>query len=714
MTSTNSSSANSSSIGYEKDSDNIVHIIFDKADAPVNLMDLAFANDLTATIDKLLKDNFVGVIMRSAKSTFFAGGDLALLSQTTDETAQQIYDMSMQMKIAMRALETCGKPVVACINGAALGGGFELALACHHRVALNDVTLQLGLPEVTLGLLPGAGGLTRMVRLLGLQGSMPYLTQGKLFSPAQGIKAGLVNQLVDSQLQLQDAASQWISENPEVTQVYDVKGYKLPGGGPSHPAMAQAVAVAPVMIRNATKGTLPAPEAILSCMVEGAQVDFASAERIESRYFAELAKGQISKNLINTLWFQQNQIKSGKNRPAADKTRFTKVGILGAGMMGAGIAYACASKGITVILKDVSVEGAEKGKDYSCKLLQKQLDKGRIRQDKVDDILARIIATADTADLAGCEMVIEAVFEDRELKAKVTGQVEPVLAESAVFASNTSTLPITGLAEAAARPQNFIGIHFFSPVDKMPLVEIICGEHTADETLAKAWDLTQQLAKTPIVVNDSRGFYTSRVFKTYVKEGISLLAEAQAASIENAAYLCGFPVGPLAVTDEVSLTLLDTIGKQTAKDQIDEGQHPADSILQSMLDQQRVGKAAGKGFYDYGPGRHKKLWPQLSVQFTKTNNMPLTDIKDRLLFIMAIETARCFEEQVLRSVGDANIGSLFGIGYPQWTGGTLQFINQYGVQNFVDRANQLADQYGERFRPSERLQQMAQSGEVFQ
>ncbi|NQZ12606.1 MAG: enoyl-CoA hydratase/isomerase family protein, partial [Algicola sp.] len=636
------------SIRYEKDSHNIVHIIFDKPDSPVNLMDLGFADDLAKVAEKLLADDFAGVILRSTKKTFFAGGDLAFLSQTTDETASQIYDMSMKMKVAMRAMETCGKPLVACINGSALGGGFELALACHHRIVVADSRILLGLPEATLGLLPGAGGITRMVRLLGLQAAMPYLTQGKTFRPAQGIESGLIHQVVQSEQQLIDAARCWIENHLEVAQPYDIKGYKMPGGSPNSvvnsPALAQALAVAPIMIHNATRGTLPAPEAILSCMVEGAQVDFESAQRIESRYFTELARGQISTNLINTLWFAQNAIKAGKNRPSnIETTQFSKIGVFGAGMMGAGIAYACANKGIAVVLKDVSNEAAEKGKDYSRKLLQKQVDKGFKNQIRANEILDLIQTTAQAKDLTGCELVVEAVFEDRTLKAKVTQEVAPFLPKDVVFASNTSTLPITGLAEASQNPQNFIGIHFFSPVDKMPLVEVICGEQTNDQTLAKAWDFARQLGKTPIVVNDSRGFYTSRVFKTYVKEGIALLGEAKAASIENAAYTCGFPVGPLAVTDEVSLSLLDKIQKQNREDAFIEAQHPADNIIQTMLNEKRLGNGVGAGFYDYS-GRSKQLWPALESHFYKAEqSIDFADIKDRLLFIMALETARCIE-----------------------------------------------------------------------
>jgi 3-hydroxyacyl-CoA dehydrogenase/enoyl-CoA hydratase/3-hydroxybutyryl-CoA epimerase len=707
------------SIQYQKDSHNIGHLILDKQGSAVNLMDLDFANELSRAVEELLSDEIDGVIIRSNKSTFMAGGDINLLFTTNDENAHQLYAMSMQVKTAMRQLETSGKPVVACIGGSALGGGFELALAAHQRIALHNKTTQLGFPEVSLGLLPGGGGIVRMVRLLGLQAAMPYLTQGKIFKLEHGVAEGLIDQLVDTHEMALEAAIEWIRTNPVAAQPYDQKGYKIPGGGPNHPAMAQVLPMAPVLINSATKGTLPAPQAILCAMVEGAQVDFDAACRIESRYFVELARGQVCKNLLNTMWFQHNEIKAGKNRPAhISNTRFSKVGVLGAGMMGAGIAYSCAIKGIQIVLKDVTLEAAERGKDYTRNLLQKQLTKGWISDERMQSILEFIQTTATVKDLARCELVIEAVFEDRKLKAAVTTETEAVLAETAVFASNTSTLPITGLAQASIRPQNFIGIHFFSPVEKMPLVEIICSKQTSDETLAKAYDLAQQIGKTPIVVNDSRGFYTSRVFSTFVKEGVCMLAETDAAVIENAAWLNGFPVGPLAVTDEVSLTLIDKIQQQTQKDFSAEGKesasHPADAIISSMLQQQRSGKLAGGGFYNYPPGAPKHLWPDLAQHFRQSQtDIPLIDVRDRLLFVMALETVRCFEEQVLRSPGDANIGSIMGIGFPLWTGGSLQFINQYGVAQFVERAEQLAALYGDRFAPTAKLRLMANNEESY-
>ncbi|KZZ77351.1 3-hydroxyacyl-CoA dehydrogenase, partial [Oleiphilus sp. HI0130] len=470
-----------SSVIYEKDQDNIVHLILDKPNSSANLMDQEFTESLCAAVEKLKADEFAGVIFRSNKSTFFAGGNLDDLYATTRENAKELYDMVQSIKVAMRYLETCGKPVVACINGAALGGGWELALACHHRIALSE-GVKLGLPEVTLGLLPGGGGVVRMSRLLGLQAALPYLTEGKQFKPEKGKELGLIHDIVDTEDQLLDAATSFIKANLKAQQPYDVKGYKVPGGKPSTPALAKMLPIAPAMMRDKTKGVLPAPEAILSVMVESLQVDIDSAMRIETRYFVELVCGQVSKNMINTFWYQLNEINAGAARPAGiEKAKFTKLGVLGAGMMGAGIAYSAATRGIEVVLKDVSLESAEKGKAYSENLLDKKVKRGRLSASKRNETLALIHPTENAEDLAGCDMIIEAVFEDRGLKAKVTQEAEAQMQASGVFASNTSTLPITGLAEASARPEQFIGLHFFSPVDKMPLVEIICGAQTSDE-----------------------------------------------------------------------------------------------------------------------------------------------------------------------------------------------------------------------------------------
>lgn len=705
-------------VTFKTDEKNIAHILLDRPNASANVIDATFVNDFAEVVDQVIASDAKGILLRSEKETFVAGGDLDTLYNAGPAQAQQVFDMVEKLKRSLRQLETCGRPVVACINGAALGGGLEVALAAHARIVAGDKTA-LGQPEVTLGLLPGGGGTVRLTRLLGMQAAMPYLLEGKQFKPAEGVKLGLVTQIVNSKEQLIPAALAWIQANPNPVQPYDQKGYKVPGGTPSNPQLAQMLAIGPAMLRLKTRGVFPAPEAILCVMAESLQVDIDTAMRIESRYFVELVCGQISKNMIGTFWFQLNQIKAGARRPKGIAARpVTKVGILGAGMMGAGIAWSCASKGIDVVLKDVSLEAAEKGKAYSANLIGKAAKKGKMTAEKGAAILARIHATDNASDLKGCELVIEAVFEERGLKARVTQEAEVQLDARAIFASNTSTLPITGLAEASQRPAQFIGLHFFSPVDKMPLVEIICGKKTDDATLAYAYDFVQQIGKTPIVVNDSRGFFTSRVFGTYTHEGMAMLGEGvPAAAIENAAFLAGFPVGPLAVTDEVSLTLVDKIRRQAQKDLEAEGlpyhAHPAEQVLDRMLEADRPGKAAGRGFYDYGEPGKKHLWAGLAEMFDAKDDVVLQDLKDRLLYIQTIETARCFDESVLTSVRDANIGSIFGIGYPAWTGGALQFINQTGLPEFVRRADELTERFGDRFKVPQSLRERARNQSTF-
>ncbi|CAA0125135.1 Fatty acid oxidation complex subunit alpha [BD1-7 clade bacterium] len=691
------------SIHIEKDADNIIHLILDNPRGSANLLNTDFISDLIDVCQEVEQTDHIGVIIRSAKATFMAGGDLDMLYQVDTNSAGMFYDSVESFKHAMRRLETGGKPVVACINGAALGGGLELALSCHHRISLDD-NVTLGLPEVTLGLLPGGGGIVRMVRLLGLQQAMPYLTEGKKFDPAKGQTLGIIHDIVADEETLFKNAVRWIKDNPESHQPWDEKGYRIPGGKPDHPTMAQLLPIAPAMMRNQTKGTLPAPEYILCAMVEGAQVDFDTALRIESRYFVNLTTHQVAKNMIHTFWYQLNEIKAGASRPdlPASSPR-QKIGILGAGMMGSGITYACADIGIDVVLKDVTLESAKNGKAYSEKRLQKRIGNGRLTAEQAKTVLSAIHPTDNAGDLAECDLIIEAVFEDRQLKAQVTQEAEPHLSDHGIFSSNTSTLPISGLSQASLNPEKFIGLHFFSPADKMPLVEIICGQNTSDETLAIAYDFVLQIGKTPIVVNDSRGFFTSRVFGMFCLEGAAMLGEGiPAATIENAAFLAGFPVGPLAVVDEVSLTLLNKIKQQEISDLEAEGNtynpHPGDLVIDAMLSKSRAGKAAGAGFYNYPASDKKHLWPGLpSIAKAETTPTPLNDVKDRLLFIMALETARCYDEGVLTSTRDANIGSIFGIGYPPWTGGALQFIRQYGVDAFNQRANDLAERYGDRF-----------------
>lgn len=713
----------SQAIRYEAGADGIVLLALDMPGQSANTMNATYRAAMAETLERLEaeREQIAGVILTSAKKTFFAGGDLNELVAVTRADAEPFFRMVQLLKQQLRRLETLGKPVVAAINGSALGGGWEICLACQHRIALDAPDVQLGLPEVTLGLLPGGGGIVRTVRLLGIEKALPLLLEGKKLRPREALKAGLLHEVVGSREALLSQARTWILANPEATQPWDAKGYKLPGGTPSHPGVAQMLAIAPAMLQDKTKGCFPAPEKILCAAVEGAQVDFATAELIETRYFTELATGQVAKNMIGTFWFQLNEINAGRSRPSAPERRQVgKVGVLGAGMMGAGIAYVSAAAGVEVVLKDVSVEAAEKGKAYSAGLLDKKLSRGHLTADEREAFLARIRTTNDEADFAGCDLVIEAVFENRELKGRVTAAAEAAALPDAVIASNTSTLPITGLARAVQHPERFVGLHFFSPVDKMPLVEIIRGEQTSDETLARAFDFVQQIRKTPIVVNDSRGFFTSRVFGTYTNEGLAMLGEGvSAAMIENQARQAGMPVGPLAVSDEVSLSLMAHIRAQTRADLAEEGksipEHPAFVVIDAMLEcHQRPGKAAGGGFYDYPAGGKKQLWPGLKEAFAESAQQPeAQEVRDRLLFIQAIETVRCLEEGVLTSVADANIGSVFGIGFAAWSGGALQFINQYGVARFVARARELAERHGERFAPPSLLLDKAATGGQF-
>ncbi len=694
-----------------QDDGQIALITFDEQGSPVNTMCQRWQDDLATVTAQVLADReklgaaLKGVVLASAKSSFFAGADLKATMRLTPADAPQVFTEIERMKKQFRTLETLGIPVVACLNGTALGGGWEVALVAHHRIATNNPKTQFGLPEVTLGLMPGATGVTKTVRLLGLLGAQPYLLEGKLMNPQQALELGLVHALVATPDELLPAALAHIAAHPASHQPWDDKNYKIPGGTPSNPKVAGALSVAPAMLKRTTRGRYPAPEAILSAMAEGAQVDFDTALRIESRYLAGLMTSPVAKNMINTFFFDLNAIKSGKSRPAAaERFKPAKVGVLGAGMMGAGITWAQASRGIATVLKDVSTEKAEAGKAYSAKLAGKRVEKGRMSAEARDALLARITPTGSATDLAGCELIIEAVFENRELKAKVTQEAEPHLAAGGFFASNTSTLPISGLSQASRAPQKFIGIHFFSPVDKMQLVEIIRGKQTDDATVARAFDYVQALGKTPIVVNDSRGFYTSRTFGTFVMEGAAMLAEGiPAAVIENASMQAGMPVGPLAVLDETALSLSVHVMDQTRADFAAEGktyQATAGQLLVERMVKElhRPGRAGGGGFYDYPAGGKKQLWPQLKALFEKPGQpWSVQDIQDRILYRQAIETARCLQEGVLTSVHDANIGSIFGIGFPAWTGGAMQFIYGTGVDAFCARAQQLAEQYGEGF-----------------
>jgi 3-hydroxyacyl-CoA dehydrogenase/enoyl-CoA hydratase/3-hydroxybutyryl-CoA epimerase len=687
--------------------DGIATLTFDEPGSPVNTMCEQWQLDLHEATALVLKERTAikGIVLASAKSTFFAGADLKALMRNQTGDASRVFREIEAMKKNFRTLETLGVPVVSCLNGAALGGGWEVALVGHYRVAVNDRKIRFGLPEITLGLIPGASGITKMTRLLGLLGAQPYILESKLFNPAEALELGLVHELVAKAEDLRPAALAFIAAHPQSHQPWDDKGYKIPGGTPASPKIAQALSVAPAVIRKTSRGLYPAPDAALAAMVEGAQVDFDTALRIESRYLAKVAVGPVARNMVNTFFFNMNAIRSGQSRPGkAPRYKPGKVGILGAGMMGAGIAYTQASRGIATVLKDVSQEKAALGKAYSSKLTQARVDKGRMSPHDQAELLAHITPTDQASDLQGCELIIEAVFEQRELKARVTKEAEPQLAAGGFFASNTSTLPISGLATASARPEQFIGIHFFSPVDKMKLVEIIRGRQTDDETVARAFDYVQAIGKIPIVVNDSRGFFTSRVFGTFVMEGAAMLGEGiPAPVIESAGIQAGMPVGPLAVLDETALSLSVHVMEQTRADLVAEGKTwtatPGELLVERMVRElQRPGRAGGGGFYDYPAGARKSLWPQLKSLFEKPGlAWDLAELQDRLLFRQAVETARCLSENVLTTVHDANIGSIFGIGFPGWTGGAMQFIYGMGIDTFMARADQLAARHGAGF-----------------
>ena len=689
--------------------DGIATLTFDEPGSPVNTMCQQWQHDLTEVTAQVVKDKaaITGIILASNKSTFFAGADLKGTMRLTPADAPAVFQGIELLKKNFRTLETLGKPVVSCLNGTALGGGWELALVGHYRVAVDDRKIQFGLPEITLGLIPGASGITKMTRLLGLLGAQPYILESKLFGPREALELGLVHELVPEASQLRGRALAWIAANPVASQPWDDKAYKIPGGLPGNPKISGALVVAPAMIKKTSRGLYPAPEYARAAMVEGAQVDFDTALRIESRYLAKLIVSPVAKNMINTFFFNMNAIKSGQSRPKGiPRYKPAKVGVLGAGMMGAGITYVQASRGIATVLKDVSLEKANTGKAYSVKLTQPKVDKGRMNPHDQSELLARIMPTENMADLQGCDLIIEAVFEQRALKASVTKEAEPMLAEGGFFASNTSTLPISGLSNASAHPDKFVGIHFFSPVDKMKLVEIIRGQRTDDETVARAFDYAQALGKIPIVVNDSRGFYTSRTFGTFVMEGAAMLSEGiPAPVIENAGIQCGMPVGPLAVMDETALSLSVHVLDQTRADFAAEGK-PYDPgagqlLVERMVkEHQRPGRAGGGGFYDYPAekGAKKTLWPQLKTLFEKPGvAWDIQDVKDRLLYRQAVETARCLSENVLTTVHDANIGSIFGIGFPAWTGGAMQFIYSTGVEQFMQRADELASRFGPGF-----------------
>ena len=716
-----------SNIRLEKDAEGIVELIFDQQGKSVNVMGDEYAAEMPKILDELeaQKDSITGVYVRSGKpGQFFAGGDITKMMEmdlNPDKAERErMFQGILDAKAPLRRLEALGVPVAVGINGAALGGGYEIALACHHRVALDDKSVQIGLPESMLGLMPGAGGVVRMVRMLGMQVALTLISQGKRLKAAQALEKGLVHELADSEEEMAAKAKAWIKANPEARQPWEAPGYSIPGGGPDDPATQGLTYFGPVNVMVQTKGNMTAPKVIIAAVIDTARVDYDTAHLIEARYFQRLLLDQVSRNMMTTFFVQMNKMDAGASRPAGiEKSPVKKLGILGAGVMGAGIAFNAAKFGIDVVLKDLNQENADRGKQYAADVCEKN---SRIDEVQAQQILSLIHPTANVNDLADCDLVIEAVFEDRGVKASVTRETEAVLADSAVFASNTSALPITELAEASVRPSNFIGMHFFSPAEKMPLVEIITGEKTSDQALAKAFDLVQQLGKKPIVVKDSPGFFTTRVIGQTITQGQMMLAEGvNPALIENAAAFNGSPMGPLETLDSISIETAYHAMNQGHADAEARGEvvspTPESEVIRIMIEScERKGQRHGGGFYDYDEkGKKIATWPGLKGVFAKDGyqDIPYQDVKDRLLFSQVLEAIRIMEEGVLTSVGDGNIGSIMGIGFPPHTGGVYQCVNAYGLPAFATRASELAENYGEVFQPPQLLLDMAEAGRTF-
>ncbi len=705
------------------DADGIATITWDMPGRSMNVMNDGSLGDFVSCLDKAFADDAIkGVILTSGKKDFVAGADLEMIQRMCfgPKDARALTDNAAHFQKILRRMETGGKPFVAAINGTALGGGLEICLACHYRVAADNPRAQLGLPEVKIGLLPGAGGTQRLPRMIGAQAALPLLLEGKSLDPKAALAAKIVDEVVPAD-DLLAAAKRYLMATPRKAQPWDDKGFKQPGGPVHGPGGMQMFTFANAMLHKTTKGNYPAPKAILACVYEGLQVPIEAGLRIETRYFVSLLLGSVAGNMVRSLFINVQEANKLSSRPKdVPRSDAKKITVLGAGMMGAGIAYVSAMAGIEVVLIDADQASADKGKAYSQDLLDKAVSKGRMAEAKRDQVLGLIMPTTDYAHVKGSDLVIEAVFETREIKADVTKKAEAMLAADAIFGSNTSTLPISGLAEASVRPENFIGIHFFSPVDKMPLVEIIMGAKTSPTARARAMDYVQKIKKTPIVVNDSRGFYTSRCFGTYVSEGIEMLAEGIApAIIDNVGAATGMPRGPLELSDDVALDLAYKVRSQTAKDLGDKYlATAADPLIAKMVTELgRFGRKNRKGFYDYPENGPKHLWQGLSdivpQKITEGSPELIEEVRKRLLYRQAVEAARCMEEGVVMAAADADVGAIMGWGFAPWTGGPISLIDTVGVAKFVEECDRLAQKYGARFAPPQLLRDMAAKGETF-
>jgi 3-hydroxyacyl-CoA dehydrogenase/enoyl-CoA hydratase/3-hydroxybutyryl-CoA epimerase len=706
---------------------NVAIISWNMTTSPMNVLNDISIPEFEGHLEKAYTDAEVkGIIITSEKNEFIAGADVKMILRNNSKDPSEMHKFSLDFNAIFRKLETCGKPVVAAMNGTALGGGYEICLACHYRIALDNPKAVIGLPEVQLGLLPGGGGTQRLPRIIGMEAALMLMVEGKRISPKEAFGYGMVNDIAATREEMMEKAIKWILANPKAIQPWDEfdkktgaikarENYKVPGGNVQSPNGMRTFAGGTAMVMDKTKGNYPAPIAILSCVYEGLQVNMDRAIPIEARYFVKVATSREAKNLIGVMFLGKNEADKGASRPKGiPPTDVKKLGILGAGFMGAGIAYVSAMSGIEVVLKDTTIENAEKGKDYSRGLIKKGIERGKTTADKGEKLLSLIKPTADAADLKDCDLIIEAVFENRELKASVTKEAEPMLIENAehgpgVFGSNTSTIPISGLAKASAKPENFIGIHFFSPVDKMMLVELIRGKETSDYAVALAVDFVKKIRKTPIVVNDSRGFYTSRCFSTYTTEGIALLKDGvDPILIENAGKNAGMPVGALAVSDEVALDLALKISKQSIADGALSEEDGAYQVTRMMVeDLGRFGKKNQKGFYEYPEGGKKFLWEGLAEYFPVSKNQPdAEEVKKRLLYRQVVESIRCLDEGVLMTKLDGNIGSILAWGFPPYAGGTLNFPDFVGTETFLKEVERLADTYGERFRLTKKQKEL--------
>ena len=700
-------------LSFSVDADGIGTLVIDQVENSANLFSEVFIKKYVETARRAIADDSVkGVIVTSGKPIFMAGADLhALLAGIPD--SQSFTASVMEMHHGLREIETGGKPFVAAINGTALGGGLELCLACHHRIALNSTKIKIGFPEIKVGLFPGGGGTVKAPYLLGIQSALMYLLQGIEARPQKALKDGLIDAVAETQEEMMEAAKAFILATRNPVQPWDNKKHKIPGGGMWTPNGVQTMVGASGNVGKLTHGNYPSAQKIIKVIHDGIQIPVDRALEIEARYFTAAVQTPEAKNMIRTGFFGIQNAAKGKARPKDQpKYEIQKLGVLGAGMMGAGIAYVSAKAGMDVVLKDVTVEGAEKGKAYSTTLLDKAIAKKRSTPEKKEALLAKITPTDDPNAVEGSDLIIEAVFENVELKDKVTKETEAILGEDKIYGSNTSTIPITLLAKSSARPENFIGIHFFSPVDKMPLVEIIVGEKTSDKAIAAAVDYTVAIKKVPIVVNDSRGFFTSRCFGTYVTEGMFLLEEGvPAPMIERVATKIGLPVGPLAVHDEVSLTLSVHIFESDPAEKSAAEKRSYAMVKDLVENHQRTGKRDGAGFYDYPKGGQKKLWPGLKDIYTP-NVDALTEevVKKRMLHRQVLESYRCLDEGVLRSTTDGDIGSILGWGFPIFTGGALSYIDYVGIDNFIADCDAFKAEFGERWDVPQSLRDLAAAG----